>query len=238
MKKFSRAMRSRGNRRRAPARRGRMLRSDQTRYHQEWVGFSKEIGIPANSGVITSFDPTDSLAFQQRFQDWRGFRVIGWTCSIIPLKGYDQTSGMTAHCPFNQSLFGSTPLAAPINMESLLELPNCKTTAISDSNPRSKVNFQWFNRRGDINALPFQSLSVLQSVEYSTGLISFAKTAGDVLYQVCGKFLVQFKDKNFLNAQLPPRVIGSAVDDIQCEYPESPTGPVVKRLNRNLTLHN
>jgi hypothetical protein len=214
-----------------------MLRSDQTRYHQEWVGFSKEIGLNANSGAITTFDPTDSLAFQTRYQDWRGFRVIGWTCSIIPLKGYDQASGMTAHAAYNQSLFGPTPLSAPINIESLLELPNCKTTSISDSNPRSKINFQWFNRRGDINSLPFQSLSVLQSVEYNTGLISFAKTSSAISYQVCGKLLVQFKDKNFLNA-IPPAPPGSSVDDIQCEYPESPTGPVVKRLGRNLILNN
>lgn len=224
-------MRSKGNRRRAPARKGRMFRSDQSRYHQEWVGFSKEIALPANTGVLTTFDAVNSPGFQQRYQDWRGFRVIGWTCSIIPFKGYDQASGITAHCAYNQSLFGSTPIIAPINMESLLELPNCKTVSISDSNPRSKVNFQWFNRKGDINALPFQSLSVLQSVEYETGLISFAKTSDTIGYQIYGKLLVQFKDKNFLNV-LPPRI--SIADETQSD-PNSPV-TTVKRLVRNFNL--
>lgn len=219
------------NRRRAPARRGRTFRSDQTRYHQEWVGFTKLISLPAVTGAITAFDANDSPGFQTRFQDWRGFRIIGWTCSIIPVAGYDTAGGITAHAPFNQSAFGAISLPAPVSINTLLELPNCKTVPISDSNPRSKVNFQWFNRKGDINALPFQQLAIGAPIEFITGLLSFNSIASPIQYRVYGKFLVQFKDKNFFN------VVGPS-DDIQCEYPESPTEPVVKRLGRNLILHN
>jgi hypothetical protein len=229
MKKTSRAMRSRVNRRRAPARRGRMIRSDQSRYHQEWVGFSKVIAMPATSGAITTFDAGDSAGFTTRFQDWRAYRILGWTCSVLPAVGYDANAGITAFAPFNQSNFGAGTFPAPNRLQSLLELPNCRTLPISDSNPRSKSNFQWFNRRGDINALPFQQISLDTAPEYLTGLLSFNTTGGNIIYQVYGKFLVQFKDKNFFNAP--------ATEDIQCEYPESPVAPVVKRLDRGLKLH-
>jgi hypothetical protein len=210
-----------------------MFRSDQTRYHQEWVGFTKLISLPGNTGAVTAFDANDSLGFQARFQDWRGFRIIGWTCSIIPEKGYDTATGITAHAPFNQSSFGALSLAAPLNINSLLELPNCKTISISDSNPRSKVNFQWFNRKGDINALPFQQLSIGAPIEFITGLLSFNSIpSAAIQYRAYGKFLIQFKDKNYFNTAVPPTISD------ECEYPESPTEPVVKRLGRNLTLHN
>jgi hypothetical protein len=209
-----------------------MFRSDQTRYHQEWVGFTKEIVMNANTGAITTFDASDSAGFQQRFQDWRGFRVIGWTCSIIPTRGYDQASGLTAHAAFNQSLLGATSFTAPLNLQSLLELPNAKTLPISDSNPRSKVNFQWFNRKGDINALPFQTLAVLPSVEYASGLVSFNQTPSNVIYTVCGKLLVQFKDKNFLNVNQ----LSSPDSDYQLIH--DPVSPVVKRLNRTNLISN
>lgn len=214
------------SRRRAPARRGRMFRGDQTRYHQEWVGFSKTLIYNGNDGLITTFAPQDSAGFLQRFQDWRAYRVIGWNCTLQILKTNDQVDapGLTGFAPFNQSLLGSATLVSPVNLPSLLELPNCKTIPIAVSNPRSKANFAWFNRKGDINALPFQSIEALQTAEYATGLISFTTSPQPIVYEVYGKLLVQFKDKNIFNVNNVLRE-----DNVTMENPISPT---VKRLGR------
>lgn len=228
-----RAMRPR--RRSAPVRSGRMFRSDQTRYHREWVGFSKIITFSNQEpGQITSFSPADSLQFLNRFKDWRGYRMIGWTCTVMPktgLGGDGVSDGVVAFSPFNQSLLGSATSFAPNTLEALLELPTAKMLPKSQNNPRSKASFSWFNRRGDINALPFQSIETLLTAEYSTGLISYATSIGNnnLVYEVYGKLQIEFKDKNIFLAPTTPSE--------EFEIMEQPMNNVVKRLNRTV-LHN
>ena len=189
-------MRSR-NRRRAPTNRRRMFRSDQTRYHQEWVGFAKTI-THNKDGLITAFAPSDSLQFLDRFKIWRGFRVIGWTCSvnIIQNEYNGNISGSIAFAPFNQSLLGSATFVAPSTFSALLELPNCKVLPTNPENPRSKATFQWFNRKGDINALPFQALeSYNATAEYATGLVSFSQAPDAITYEIIHYFLLSAKSE-------------------------------------------
>jgi hypothetical protein len=216
-----------------------MFRSDQTRYHREWVGFSKTVTLgniaPLEPGIITAFSPRDSLQFLNRFRDWRAYRMIGWTCTVIPktgMTGDGYREGVIAFAAYNQSLLGTTSFTAPNSLESLLELPNAKTLPISANNPRSKATFSWFNRRGDINALPFQSVEALDIAEYTTGLLGFANVAGNnpLEYEVYGKLQLEFKDKNIFLAAPPP-----PADDF--ELMDQPVNNVVKRLNRTI-LHN
>lgn len=230
-----RAMRPR-RRRSAPVQSGRMFRSDQTRYHREWVGFSKLITLgnaaPQEPGIFATFSPADSLQFLNRFRDWRAYRMIGWTCTIMPktgMTGDGYREGIVAFAAFNQSLLGSTTLFAPNSMEALLELPNAKMLPISANNPRSKATFSWFNRKGDINALPFQSIEALAPAEFATGLLGFSTADGNnpIVYEVYGKFQLEFKDKNiFLGPAKQP------ADDF--ELMDQPINNVVKRLNRTL----
>jgi len=204
-----------------------MFRSDQTRYHQEWVGFSKTI-THNNNGLITAFAPSDSLQFLDRFKIWRGFRLIGWTCTVNIIKNENNGNqdGAIAFAPFNQSLLGSATFVAPNSFPALLELPNCKVLPTNANNPRSKATFQWFNRKGDINALPFQALeSYNATAEYATGLVSFSNAPDGISYELYGKMLLQFKDKNFINANAT-----NIADDYEI--------PVVKRLNKVRLLNH
>jgi hypothetical protein len=183
----------------------------------------------ANAGLISTFAPADSPEFSTRFQDWRGYRVIGWNASVNIIKsGAVNADGLVGFAPFNQSLLGSATLFAPNTLPSLLELPNVKLLPIVVQNPRSKANFSWFNRRGDINALPFQSLEALQTAEYATGLIAFNAAPTDIVYEVYGKLLVEFKDKNIFNSR------GSSTADADYQLIHDPVSPVVKRLNRTI----
>jgi len=122
---------------------------------------------------------------------------------------------------------GSATFVAPNSFPALLELPNCKVLPTNSDNPRSKASFQWFNRKGDINALPFQSLeSYTATAEYATGLVSFSNAPNPIVYEVYGKMLMQFKDKNFIGNQ------ANNIADTDYEI------PVVKRLNRVKLLNH
>lgn len=233
-RKNRRAMRPKG-RRSAPAYSGRLFRSDQTRYHREWVGFSKKITMTSLApGTITTFSPADSLQFLNRFKDWRGYRMIGWTCTVTPTTGFGgdgEREGVTAFSAFNQSLLGSSTLFPPNALESLLELPNAKMLIKNTANMASKATFSWFNRKGDINALPFQSIEALTPAEYATGLLGFCTNVPNdpIVYEVYGKLQLEFKDKNIFLAQQQPTE--------EFEIMDQPMNSVVKRLNRTI-LHN